>query len=205
MIIRRQNIVIMIFLWSIGFAADASHPDSHRSVISRLSQETLTSAVADGLTFPASAMCFTAGKNSWNEIVRTAVLQTLLERTEKVYTAPDIPDTLFSLALNDVVLTYGSPFSTSFLGARKVERTITVTAEISLTTKQSERILYSSVITLSSTDTVLFSAIEALHDPSLPFTSPPLPAVSFIDTILEPAIITIASAVAVYLFFTIRS
>lgn len=205
MIIRRQNIAIVMFLYSIGFAADVSSPDSHRSVIFRLSKEALFSAIADGMILPASAICYTAERSSWNEIVRTAVIQALLERTAEVYTGEDIPDTLLSFSMHNAVVTYGSPFSTSFLGARKVERTVAVTASISLTTKQTKKILYSSVIARSSTDTVLVSAIDALNDPSLPFTIPPVPVVSFIETILEPAVITIAAAVAVYLFFTIRS
>ncbi|MHB1051082.1 MAG: hypothetical protein ACYC09_13470 [Bacteroidota bacterium] len=194
----------MLWLCSIGFAADTVLPRSHRGILHRLTQETIVAAMENGLSLP-DALVVTIQHSPLNDAVRSAIPRPFLEKKIDVYFSPDSADTILMFSLDEAALTYGTPFSTSFLGSKKVERTISVQADITLLTKSAQKILFSSEFTRSVTDTVMLSEINLLDDPSVPFTAVVLPATSFFDSIVEPAIITIASAVAVYLFFTIRS
>ena len=205
MIFRRQNILTMFILCSIGFAADTALPDSHRSMLHRLSQETIAAAVEKGLSLPDSSLSISIGKSPLNDVIRSAVTRSFLERNMDIYVSSDGADTIMSFSLTEATLVYGRTFSESFLGTKKVERTITVKADITLMTKAAQRMLFSSEIIRAVTDTVLLSDVALLDDPTVPFTAVTHPATSFIDSVIEPVIITIASAVAVYLFFTIRS
>ncbi len=205
MIFRRQNILTICILCSIGFAADTVLPDSHRSMVQRLTRETIAVAEEKGLSLPDSSLSLFIGNSSLNDVVRSAVTRSFLERNLVMYVTSVGTDTMLSFSLTEATLAYGKQFSTSFLGSSKVERTISVKVDISLMATSTQRMLFSSEIAQSVTDTILFSEVALLDDPTIPFTAVTLPASSFFDSIVEPAIITIASAVAVYLFFTIRS
>lgn len=205
MTFRRQNILMLSLFCSIGFAADPFPPETHRSVLHRLTRESIDGAIAHGLPLPQSALSVSVGNSPLNDAVRSVVIRTFVEKRLDVYDSDDGADTILTVVVSNAALQYGRPFSTSLFGARKVEREISVTSDIAMVTKVSRRVLYSSVFTRSARDTVLLSDVHLLDDPSVPFTAVTLPELSFFESVLEPAIITVASAVAVYLFFTIRS
>jgi hypothetical protein len=205
MVLRRQNILTMVVLCSIGFAADTVIPVSHRSILHRLAQGTIAAAGENGLSLPDDALIVIIEKSPLNDAIRSAVSRSFSDKNITLYFSSDSADTLLTFSLDEATLVYGTPFSSSFLGSKKVERTITVKADIALMTKAAQKVLFSSEVTRSVTDTVMLSDVGLLNDPTVPFTAVVLPANSFFDSIIEPAIITIASAVAVYLFFTIRS
>jgi len=99
---------------------------------------------------------------------------------------------------------YGDAFRESFLGTRKTERTISTTISANVRNAQNE-VLFAGAISKAYKDTVNVSQVPELESPSIFFTHGELRGTEFLEEVLEPIIIVGASAVVVYLFFTVRS
>jgi hypothetical protein len=99
---------------------------------------------------------------------------------------------------------YGKTFRESFLGGRKTERTISTIVSASVRNVQNE-ILFAGGVSREYKDTVNVSDVSDLENPLISCTHGEPPDADFLDELLEPIIIVGASAVVVYLFFTVRS
>jgi hypothetical protein len=99
---------------------------------------------------------------------------------------------------------YGKTFRESFLGGGKTERTISTIVSASVRNLQNE-ILFAGDVSREYKDTVNVSDVSDLENPSISCTHGEPPDSDFFDELLEPIIIVGASAVVVYLFFTVRS
>lgn len=100
---------------------------------------------------------------------------------------------------------YSDPFRESFLGARKVARTVSARFACMVTTGPDGLLLLSETFSRSVSDTVRADDIPGIESFSLKSTRAVLPPDGFIDRIVEPFIIVGATGVAVYLLFNIRS
>ncbi len=118
------------------------------------------------------------------------------ESNEESRTSIEILVTESSVEFSDV-------FTESFFGSQKTVRTVRLS--VSMIVRDSGNILRAVPLAVGITDTVRYSDIERLTDNTFPLTSVRTPSLTWWDSLLEPAIITMASAVAIYLFFTIRS
>jgi hypothetical protein len=108
------------------------------------------------------------------------------------------------LGIVEMKVQYGDVFREGFLGTRKTERTISTTFSADVRNIQNE-ILFVGAISREHKDTVDVSDVARLENSSVSFTHGEPPGTDFFENMLEPAIIIGASAVVVYLFFTIRS
>ena len=99
---------------------------------------------------------------------------------------------------------YGPAFRESFLGKRKTERTIEVAVSANIRNARGE-VLFAGSLSRAFSDTIHVGDLPDLEIPSIPLTQGEPPEGGFFDSVLEPLIIIGASAVAVYLFFTVRS
>ncbi|MFA6540839.1 MAG: hypothetical protein WCT99_04490 [Bacteroidota bacterium] len=108
-----------------------------------------------------------------------------------------------AVSVRNASVTYGEAFTESFFSSQYTVRTISLSFDVIL--QDSVKILYSASKTITLRDTVRYSEAESLHDFSTPFSTYTPPSLSFFDSLLEPIVVTIASGIAVYLFFTIRS
>jgi hypothetical protein len=143
--------------------------------------------------------------SSW--VMTDAFLQSLKRKNHRVYLSSSTPEgktQTLDVALFDAAVEYGRAFRESFLGKRKSERT--VVARISANVRsENDEVLFAGGLTRTFRDTVYVRDISDLETPSLPITHGAEPRGGFIDEFFEPVIIIGASAVAVYLFFTVRS
>ncbi|MBI2428688.1 MAG: hypothetical protein HYV29_07830 [Ignavibacteriales bacterium] len=165
----------------------------------------MITALQESTSFSYGAVSFLMDSTELNSIVRNDALEALLSRNIAVYTNATSADTILACNAQDATLSYGEIFTGSFFGARMVERTLSLTMQVNSSSQFHNRILSAKKITVSKIDTVLYTDIQNLEDPSLPLKTLSQPQLSFFDSFLEPVIITVASAVAIYLFFTIRS
>lgn len=99
---------------------------------------------------------------------------------------------------------YGRAFRESFLGKRKTARTIEVAVTANIRNAGDE-VLFAGSVSRAFSDTIHVGDLPDLETPSIPLTQGEPPEGGFFDTVLEPFIIIGASAIAVYLFFTVRS
>lgn len=100
---------------------------------------------------------------------------------------------------------YDTPFHDGIFGAAKVRRTAAVVLAYQSSDDESKEIRSSRTLSQDDVDTVLVGEISTLEQPALKSTHAILPDDNALDRFMEPLIIVGTTAVAVYLFFHIRS
>lgn len=202
---RRQIISIVLVSLSVCFAFEGKIPSSHRSVLQQLAHMIITTAVEEENLFSSSAVFLRMEDLPVHSVVRNDIVGALLSRNITVQTAQESAGTIMTCTVQDPAVSYGDMFTESIFGARKVERIVSLTMHVDVASRLNNTIVFSKKYSVSNIDTVLYDDIQNLEDPTLPVRSMSRPHPSFFDSFLEPVLVTVASAVAIYLFFTIRS
>lgn len=91
------------------------------------------------------------------------------------------------------------------LGTKKIERDITVKYDIKITGKDSTEVIFVQNFSKKAKDNIDLDKLKFSEDSRFSFSSSELPEENTVNQILFPAIIITVSAVAIILFFTIRS
>jgi hypothetical protein len=102
---------------------------------------------------------------------------------------------------NNAVTSYGEMYRNGFLGEYYVPRKIMLSGSFNF----SGSTIFTRDFYYSSLDTVNVDSVSALENSAYPFTQGKLPAEPFFSGILEPVVAVGTAALAVILFFTIRS
>jgi len=105
------------------------------------------------------------------------------------------------LIIKDVVTSYGEIFRDGFLGDYYVPRKLTLSGNYNFSGKK----IFTEKFNYAFQDTVKTDSISSLENPGYPFTQGKLQGEPFFSGILEPVIAVGTAALAVILFFTIRS
>ncbi len=92
-----------------------------------------------------------------------------------------------------------------FMGAKIVDRTVSVSLHARITDSAATRVLFVGDRSAAVSDTVLVSEISRLESPMIPVTCGMIPEEGFFDNVAGPFIVLGAVAVAVILLFTVRS
>ncbi len=100
---------------------------------------------------------------------------------------------------------YDTPFHDGIFGPEKVRRTAAVSLAYQSADEETKEIRSSRTLLDDDVDTVSVGEISTLEQPALKSTHAILPDASALDRFMEPLIIVGATAVAVYLFFHVRS
>lgn len=100
---------------------------------------------------------------------------------------------------------YVKIFTDDLIGTKKVEREVLVSYELDLIEKKSSSIIYHQKFNKKHKDNFGLDKLSLIEDRRYLFSQSNLPEESFLNQLLYPSIIIIASAVAIILFFTIRS
>ncbi len=132
-----------------------------------------------------------------------SIIESFFSKNISITTDSTNRDMMLEISLRGSAISYSETFSESFLGALKTTRTISLTYDGIMRNRQ--KVFWAGSKTISLVDTVNYSDLDNLHSGDLPFASYSKPALSIFDSLLEPVVVTIASGVAIYLFFTIRS
>lgn len=195
----------MLIASAVCFASDHSAQQSHRSIIKQLTQQTVEGIIDRCFTVLPASIAVSMDNSALNTMVHHDVAESFLSKKIAVFTSQASADTVFEFSAYDVTLKYGEPFTESFFGRRKVNRTISLSVQFSFLSQSQHKVIATQKMTVTTVDTIDYAVVQTLNDPSIPFSSVIEPQLSFFDSILEPAIVTVASAVVIYLFFTIRS
>ncbi len=199
----RRYIPIGLLFVSLCTAADLPRSLSVRDVMFRLSDAVAVTAARE-----LSGYRVTASAHSADTLDRTytpSLLQGLSIAGIPVTDRSASPDLDLSFSVRDASVIHGESFSLSFFGPRLCARTIRLSVVLTAVSLQSGKNSWTKEFSETITDTVEVDRIELLSEFAPPLTAVLLPERSFFETYLEPAIVTAAAGVAVYLFFTIRS
>lgn len=131
--------------------------------------------------------------------VRSALVDSLKSLDTKVY----LPDSTRSLAqlsytINKATVSYKR------LRRKKVQRDVTFNAAVMLVSHDGE-VLEDAVCDKQFSDTVKLADLSSLESGSYPETQASHPKAGLAKRFLQPAMLTAASALTVYMFFTLRS
>jgi len=201
----RTSIVMLLMSCVCSSVAVGDTPESHATKLRSRSHHVITEAVNGGLHLPVTAVSLSIPPSPLNDLVQQSVVQELLGRTGNVFVDAADADTVLTYSAIEAAVSYGAPFTKTFFGSKFIVRSVAIDVEMTLSTRISNAVIFSSVVRSTAVDTVQFLDLRVLDESAPPFITIAPVAYTFFDSIIEPAVVTIASAVAIYLFFTIRS
>lgn len=200
-----QTIAAVAILLTVCSVPATAQSEPHAVAAERLSGLIITSATAGDMHMSPAVLFVPPSRTAGEEPVVRGAVRSLLSAGHRILTGPDTADSVLTVTVDDARVEYGTPFSGSFFGDRLVVRTVTLTIGVRLHSTASAALLYDRRFTRSAADTVRLSDLGHL-DAAVPESwTVQGPRHSFFDSYLEPLVVTAAAAVAVYLFFTIRS
>lgn len=197
----RRTILLTVVIASLCSAADPVRTD--REVLLLQCDSVISMIGAEITSLPSISVVF--GSDTVTTFFRPNMLQRLTATTVPVQLQSDPTGTTLELHVQESSVFYGEVFTESFFGTRKCERRVKVAVMASLISPDKRKVLTSRTVSSTSVDTVEFATVAQLHSSSIPMTRFTAPALTFFDSFLEPAIVTVASGIVIYLFFTIRS
>jgi len=106
-----------------------------------------------------------------------------------------------SYAVEEVKVVYQNLYRDGFLGEYYIERNISLKGNALINLNNSQ----AKPFALSVIDTVKYDELKNFENQAFPFTQGEIPAEPFWSSLLEPAVAIGSAAVAVYLFFSVRS
>jgi len=115
--------------------------------------------------------------------------------------SPAEKPTLVNFVIDNANVKYGEMFRNGFLGDYFIPRKIFLSGNFMI---NSSEVKYNS-FNFNFIDTIRVDEIKNLENLSFPFTQGDVPVEPFFSGLLEPVIAIGTAAVAVFLFFTIRS
>lgn len=136
-------------------------------------------------------------------VFRNRIIQDLRQGGKNVLLAGDSLAPSVDLTIDMAKAVYSDLFRQGLFGSYKGERTLTLSGSYVLASKGVVR--KADNFTFTARDTVLYDEMKQLEDPSIPFTRGNIPSEPLFSTLWEPVVALGTAAVAVYLFFTVRS
>lgn len=112
---------------------------------------------------------------------------------------------LLKFIISEALVEYGEQKRDGFLGDFVVSRKLRLSGSYSLTSTSDFSITKVNEFSINHTDKVRVEDIEKLENRSYPFTLGALPKEPFFSSLLEPVVAVGAAAIAVILFFSVRS
>ena len=103
--------------------------------------------------------------------------------------------------IKNATVDYGNMYRDGILGDYYVSRSVLLSGNFNLTGETT----VTHEFNYSSKDTIKADDVKNLENPAYPFTQGKMPAEPFFSGILEPVVAVGTAALAVILFFTIRS
>ena len=134
------------------------------------------------------------------KILKTKLIEDLQKNNFSLLNESNIK---LNFTLNEVKIIYKDIFRDGILGEYLVERETNLNSSFFIENKN--EIGKVNNFSFTKLDTVKYDDIKKLENIAFSFTSAEVPSEPFFSSILEPVIAVSTAAVAVYLFFNIRS
>ncbi|MFA6438638.1 MAG: hypothetical protein WCX28_04975 [Bacteriovoracaceae bacterium] len=198
-----RYITIVLFFSSLCTAEEHESAATHREIFFQLSDSVMFDVSQKLKAYRSIAMV--TRRDSFTSYYQPLFVHGLMSQNIPLFLNTDSTETTLELTVRESSIFHGEAFYQSFLGHRSIERRIVFTITGTLISVQEGKILWSKQFSRTFSDTVRYDQLEQLDYSVPPVTAYVRSELSFFDSIVEPVIVTIASGVAIYLFFTIRS
>ncbi len=144
-------------------------------------------------------------EHSW--IVENAFLSALQERDFTVRTASDesVNSIMFDFTLIELKVRYRHGNRDGFFGKRTIERSVSTVLAGKVYRTSSGELYYAGTVEKSAKDQIAIDDFPRVEHEQINVTHGTLPTGGFMKKILEPAVVITATAIAIYLFFSVRS
>ncbi len=199
-----RNIAAVLFFVSVCFAVERQPQPTNREIFFRLCDSAVTEIASNGL-MQFQSVALQTGRDVISSFFHQRFIQGLVLKNIPVFVKTDSTMTTLELTVRESSVFYGEVFNESFFGERRTERKIKLSILATLISNNDGKVITVIQVSRMFVDTVAYSTIDQLNDSAPPMSGYVKPELSFFDSIIEPAIVTVASGVAIYLFFTIRS
>jgi hypothetical protein len=157
-----------------------------------------------GLTRASSVQIrFASGERTL--FFRSVLLDAVAAQSAVVYAEGSRADTIITLGIEDAQVAYGTAFRERWFGERKTERTAALAVRLEMQQRSTGKILFAGTLRRAAADTIAVEEAARAGASSRDIAVGNVPASSLWEKILEPAILTVSSGIAIYLFFTVRS
>lgn len=201
----RAVFAALMFLWMPGVQAqpEPEIPPPTLNVYQTLCGEALTEAFA-GVHVPESlkvAVVVEPAGAYW--YLEAAIINGLRERGLQPVPAGETWQ--LSCAVKEAYVHYADPRRDGLLGARVVDRTVTLVLWLRVTDRGEQQYLVDRDVRTERTDTIDVSDVRLVEHPEIAATRAVLPSEGFFSSWLEPLIMVGAIGVAIFLLFTTRS
>jgi len=191
------NIVILINIFSLNvFAQTKTNLEVVQSLISKNVNE-ISKTVPSNNTEEIELKFIAADDY---KILKTKLIEDLQNNN---FTLENESNNKFNFTLSEVKIIYKDIFRDGILGEYLIERETNLKSSFFVENKN--EIGKVNNFSFTKLDTVKYDDIKKLENIAFSFTSAELPSEPFFSSILEPVIAVGTAAVAVYLFFNIRS
>jgi hypothetical protein len=135
-----------------------------------------------------------------------AIAAALKEDSLSVFASPDSAAPFrMDITASSVTLRYTNMFRDGMFGAQKVRREISAEMTATVTRLASREVLYSGTMKREAADSVKVEAVPTVESDGIPATRATLPSENGVDRFVEPFVIIGATAVAIFLLFSVRS
>ncbi len=204
MLCLKNILIAALFCCGCGYVI-AEENKSNNEIFFALSKKIIQRTVENAKIQPHTKVSCKILNTNRNTYLRQSIVETLRETPLEVFFGDSLADVSASFNVSTLSINYSKGFSEHFFSGRKTERTISVAIQAEYVERQSNRLVWAETAQETFTDTVDVTSIDELEKSSKGIADTRYGQYSFFDKILEPFVITVASAVAIYLFFTIRS
>jgi len=157
-----------------------------------------------GLAHASSVQIRFAGGER-TQFFRSVLLDAVAAQSAAVYVEGAHADTIITLGIEDAQVAYGTAFRERWFGERKTERTAALAVRLEMQLRSTGKILFAGTLRHAAADTIAVEEAARAGATSRGVAVGNVPASSLWEKILEPAILTVSSGIAIYLFFTVRS
>ena len=144
-------------------------------------------------------------EHSW--IVENAFLSALQERDFSVRTAynESVNSIIFDFTVVELNVKYRRADRDGDFGKRRIERSVSTVLAGKVYTGSTGEVYYSGTVGKTAKDRIAIDDIARVEHEQISVTKGTRPSGSFMKKILEPAVVISATAIAIYLFFSVRS
>lgn len=195
---------VLLLAAAAAFGGDDGAPRPARDLFTAACRETGKElAAGSGLSRSASVLVRFAGDKT--EFFRTPLMDALSEACGAVYVSGASADTIVTFGIEDAAIGYGPAFREGWFRERRTERSVRVRLRMEMISSSSGKVLYTRTLDGLERDTIAVDEIQETGASARHIAVGAAPEPSLWERILEPAILTVSSGIAVYLFFTVRS
>lgn len=195
--------VLFVLMTSTIFSQDYQRL-SNASIVKQLCDSLNERAAVEASLPHTSSLSVTLTAGSVYSLARQSAMEILQNYVSNLFFL-DTADITANILFSPPVIRYSEPLSDGFFSSSKVQRSISVEAIFSFEETATRKLVWAGTIQKSFSDTLLFSDIDNIEQNGVIILKGERKPRKIFDSILDPLIITAATGIAIYLFFTIRS